>query len=288
MFRGYRSAFFAVGLIAIACLGQAQETSNEPDGQAQEQQSPAQTLPLPFPVEIVEDQVETETRERREDEARKREIDDLFAQQGMNIATQAMNDATQHMAYDSRQMTIATWIGVGLLVVTLLLTLQANRAAVAAVKVTREMGQRQMRAYVGVIGSKVMMREDGIVEAILRIQNTGQSPAKYLTVQATLTARPHPSDDPFEAAGDIATERSRAVLGGGRSATIKDLAIPAPFSIEYQNDISAKRAAIFVHGVISYDDVFACPHVTEFRLMYTGDWGGEQSLDVCEEGNNTD
>lgn len=145
--RGYGIAVIALGLVLSIGLGQAQEPGGGAEGQTQQQQAPSQSLPLPFPVEIVEDQATTETRERGEREAAKREEDDLLAQQGMNAATQAMNEATQRMAYDSHQMTIATWIGVGLLTVTLLLTLQANRAAVAAVYATETTARDQLRPW---------------------------------------------------------------------------------------------------------------------------------------------
>lgn len=65
----------------------------------------------------------------------------------MDAATRAKNDATQRMAADSRQMTIATWVGVALLVLILFLTLMANLAAVKAVWVTREIGEKQVRPY---------------------------------------------------------------------------------------------------------------------------------------------
>lgn len=159
--RDYRIALIALGLILFCASGQAQEQAGEREREAQQQQAPTQIAPIPLPIEIVEDQPAAEARERHEAEARQREIDDLIAQQGMNAATQAMNEATQDMRDDTR---IQTWLigtGTALLIATLLLTWQANRAAVRAVTVTEEIGQRQLRAYVGVEAVHAYLGEKG-------------------------------------------------------------------------------------------------------------------------------
>ena len=139
----------ALGLVS-STLGQAQEESGRTQGQACIDDTPAQTYPLPFAVEVIEDQAGTETRERREEEARQREIANLAAQHRTTASTEEMNAATQDMRDYVLYSTVLVGVGTGLLVVTLLLTWQADRAAVAAVDITKDIGQRQVRAYVGV------------------------------------------------------------------------------------------------------------------------------------------
>ncbi len=133
--RGYWYVILALGLNVACGLGQAQEQTDGGESAAPTQEQPPPSLPLPFPVEIVEDYESAEARKRREAEAVQREKDDLVAQQGMNSATQAMNDATQKTAFYS-------------LIWTLFLTRQANKAARDAVVITQKVGERQVRAYV--------------------------------------------------------------------------------------------------------------------------------------------
>jgi hypothetical protein len=185
----------AFGLIVLAGSGQAQEETQGGQGQATQQQNPAQTLPLPFPVEIIEDEAATEARQRREEEASQREIDDLAAQQGMAQSTEAMNAATQDMRQYALYSTILVGVGTGLLVVTLLLTWQANRAAVAAVEATREFGHLQSRAYLSVKDGFLDLlpeAEGSTIEVLIHVQNTGVTPANNIRVRLSAATKPGP------------------------------------------------------------------------------------------------
>lgn len=132
-----------------------------------------------------------ESREHGEAEARQREIDDLVAQQGMNAATQAMNEATQRMADDSSDMVLATWVGVFLLTATLVLMIQANRAAVRAakaadetVKITREayLNERRPWLFIEAKPYEQVTIEDGIFKfgIFYSICNVGPTPAIHV------------------------------------------------------------------------------------------------------------
>ncbi|PHP28028.1 hypothetical protein [Limimaricola cinnabarinus] len=173
----------------VASLGQAQEQANDPSDTAPEEQNPAQVLPIPLPVDIIDDEAATETRQRSEQEAREREIADLAAQQGMNAATQSIERATLDMRDYAFYSTVAVWIGTALLLYTLWLTRQANRAAQAAVNVTREIGEAQSRAYLSATHARaVFLPPDGGYGLELTIRNTGQSPARGVAIQAASTA----------------------------------------------------------------------------------------------------
>lgn len=182
MSRRFWFSAFALGLILFTALGQTQEKAQDEQGQIQAEQRPAQTLPIPLPVDVIEDEATAEARKRREAEARQREIDNLIAQQGIDKATQAMNEATHQMADYAKYSTWLVGIGTVLLFVTLWLTRQANRAAQAAVDVTRELGQAQVRAYVSWHRAKIHHSTDALgllaaIDFIPVIKNTGQSPA---------------------------------------------------------------------------------------------------------------
>lgn len=182
----------ALGLI-VATSGQAYgQTEGGGNGTA-DQEQPSQILPRPFPVQIIEDDEAANARERREEEAREHEKEDLAAQQGMNIATQAMNEATQRMAWYSLGSTILVALGTALLLWTLLLTRQANQAAARSVHaaedsidVARETWLNQLRPWIVAVVPHPYITQDSTINgevrkqaqmAIVEWRNTGQSPA---------------------------------------------------------------------------------------------------------------
>lgn len=122
-------------------------------------------------------------------------------------ATDEQEQTRQHDACDLKAQEIAAnssrwllWITVGQTVLALFgtwlvwrslrLTRAATKAALDAVAVTREMGERQIRAYLGVLDMVGKNFADGAIpEFSLRINNTGQSPARkcraLVTIQPT-------------------------------------------------------------------------------------------------------
>jgi hypothetical protein len=51
--------------------------------------------------------------------------------------------------------------------------------------------------------------------------------------------------------------------------------------------IAARNKAVYVYGVIPYDDIFEIRRTTEFRYMFGGDVGVRKdgALRICEKGN---
>lgn len=105
--------------------------------------------------------------------AQQREKDDLKAQQAMARYAEQLADLTFW------QIVVAA-IAVILLLCTLFFTYRATNAAVAAVKVTSDTTEHQLRAYIGVIDGHIDWNE-GRPIANLTIKNTGQTPAYGLT-----------------------------------------------------------------------------------------------------------
>lgn len=179
-----RASIVAIAFGLIAALGQAQEKTESAQRQAETQQEPAQALPIPLPVKIVEDEAASDARRSSEEETRQREISDLIAQEGMNAATQAMNGATQRMAEYAFWSTVFVAVGTVLLIVTLWLTLQANKAAIKSVNVAEKMGRLQTQAYLSFGGTELFyLVEDGDpvrLQVRPKFKNTGQSPGKIV------------------------------------------------------------------------------------------------------------
>ncbi|WP_273250117.1 hypothetical protein [Sediminimonas qiaohouensis] len=178
-----------LGVIALvfglaASLGQAQEQTGDTQRQAGRQDYPPHLFSRPIAVDVIEDKAEAEARKREEEEARQREIEDLAAQKGMNTATQSIEAATRDMRDYALYSTILVGVGTVLLLFTLFLTRQANRAAQAAVDVTREMGKKQARAYlyikIGNFEISVVDNADSsnlVTRVVVTVANSGNTPA---------------------------------------------------------------------------------------------------------------
>jgi len=266
-FRTWMYVFAIIGL-TLAGSGQAQETRQPTQPQASEQEEPAKSLPIPLIVEIVEDDAAAVSRQRSETEARQREIDDLAAQQGMNAATQAMNEATQRMASDSREMTIATWVGIFLLFITLLLTLMANIAAVRAVKVTETTGMTQMRAWLSFTDWRLEgLGVDGAVERfqiVLQWRNTGSTPA--INVNAVTGFK---GETPLNKHGGVVD-----IEDGDRSIVGPGLPFVTSLLISPEDLFATNEKPAIIQCFLRYDTVFEPLHgrdtVATFKVRYIG------------------
>lgn len=168
----------------LGTSGQAQEEAGSPQREPAAQEEPTQTLSPPLRVDVVEDETPSEASEREEQEAREREIADadLAAQEGMNVAAQAMNEATQRMAEYAFWSTVLVGVGTVLLLGTLWLTRQANWAAQEAVRVTQRIGEAQVRAYMTLRPEVEWVSdpeepENRYVLLHIKGSNTGQTPA---------------------------------------------------------------------------------------------------------------
>jgi len=251
-------------LIALPCLGQAQDEEQGEQGQTATQQQPAPTLPIPLLVDIIEDEAAAEARKRREAEARQNEKDDLVAQQGMDRAAQAM----QQYSY------VQTWLigsGTALLIVTLLLTLQANLAAREAVKVTREIGEKQLRAYL-FLDNELPIDPFRIAageppHGMVNIKNFGQTPAYDIVCQRGAFDGPWPIPDNFEFPADDTTEwAGGATLAPGVSTSFPIFKEGPVVSQAAFNEIMSGGTAFYIWGRIKYRDAFGHQQHTNFCI----------------------
>lgn len=166
---------------------QAQEQTSPTEDRAIHLQELLDQKPSGIPIRIIEDSDARDARERSDREREQREKADLEAQQGMNAATKAMNDATQSIEWATWLSTFFVAVGTALLVWTLILTRQANKSAQTAVEITRDIGRLQTRAYLDICDAKVTNLKVGHVPTIqIAIKNCGQSPARNLRVRSTV------------------------------------------------------------------------------------------------------
>jgi len=314
MLRGCWHIVLAVGLALYASLAYSQDqpdaalerepiTEPRQDEGAAARQGDAQNEDRAIPdytpaFERIESAIRDLVSEKDENARQRqdnREKDDLEAQQNMAFWAKFMFWATVAAV-------IVTGMGVALVGFTLRHTRRAadyagdmvkeakltTAAANETISVTRDIGQKQARAYVGIGTVTVKMNDDGIIGAVVEIENTGQTPALNVICGVTLTICPFPLRKPLPTPKEPGVLRSSAILHGGKHVTIKGLTLPVPLSPEYQRDFTESKGAFFIHGAITYEDVFGEPHFTKFCLYYTGSWGGEHKPDVYSTGNEAD
>ncbi|MEE8177628.1 MAG: hypothetical protein V3T65_06510 [Acidobacteriota bacterium] len=218
------------------------------------------------------------------DSPQSREKNDLCQQWRMAEAAEEMADWTlgQILATGVEAVLLAIAIGVAWWAGS-----WAKRAAIAGnetVETTREIGLAQARAYVHPMGLNIVMDENGMITGTARVENVGKTPAYKLVCRITITVTPLPFSEEVLKYDAIPEQFSTSTLPPGGSVKNK-VTTPGLLTAEYQSDIAAGRAAIFIHGRLEYQDVFQSLHSTNFRHMYTGPWGGQKPLRACEEGN---
>lgn len=171
------------------------------------------------------------------------------------------------------------------------LTIKATNAAVEANRIAREISRRQLRAYVGVEGARITMNDEGELSYRITYKNFGQTLASKVMARTTLTATPLPLTGSLPVETNPTPPISVGVLWPDQIAPKNDfmkmpgMTKPGRFTPEYRDDIATSRAGIFLHGEITYEDIFRDSHRTKFQLIYTGEWGGKRNLIICEEGN---
>ncbi len=272
--RGYWGIILALGL-ALACWsGQAQEQKPETTGRAEQTHESAPNPPsVGLPVQLIESPAEAEARKRAEQQSERREIADLVAQRGMNLAAQAMNDATQRMAQYAFWSTVIVAVGTALLFWTLWETRKATKAANDAVMVTREIGEAQVRAYVHVEAVELFWGDpQGTRPRIIAlIANTGQSPARWFEVSSTVfTRKLRENGTPDDAVvfSDIAIPSGGTRWNALGSNSLLSATILRANNIEVVRAIyGQKDVSLNVAGFVKYETFFGERFISEFWFM---------------------
>lgn len=262
-FRTWVYVFAITGLTGFSALGQTEEQAEGQQGQADQQEQPAYKPPLPFPVEIIEDQASADARKTREAEARDREIADLVAQEGMNAATQSIEQATSDMRDYTLYSTIAVCIGTILLLLTLRLTSKANNAANRAVSITEKIGKDQSRAYVHVksidVRTEYVQGSDS-AECVFFVENSGSTPCKRFEViggAEYISSQSDASELPtFD--GNASASNALPGHGGFEFGRVFNVAEKAKKSADYN---------LHIGGVVRYVTFFDEVFETEFSFV---------------------
>ncbi|WP_349434302.1 hypothetical protein [Pararhizobium sp. A13] len=211
-----------------------------------------------------------------------------------NEHERAENDlvAQSDMAWWTFWMTVVsaatlgiTSIGIYYIRDTLVETRKAVKAADDAVIVTRDMAQMQMRAYMNTAHAWISFKENNEPVAHVSIKNFGQTPAMNVKswIHIWIEKYPLKGSLPFPKEGEV--DQSSSVISPGFHYNYHH---PRTRGIdeEIMTEIRAGRAAIYVYGGITYDDVFGGNRKTEFLKFCTGERGGDdENLKDYRNGN---
>jgi hypothetical protein len=145
--------------------------------------------------------------------------------------------------------------------------------------------ERQLRAYISARKGRINNVIAGsIPAAVIKIKNTGQTPAYELMGFFGITFVPYP----FQRIPDVPKPDVLSKTSLAPNQTI-NLRAETATAIE-QRHIDALRdgnGAFFIGGLIEYVDAFRRPRIKRMRMMYTqrSYAAGSNRLEICPEGN---
>jgi hypothetical protein len=145
-----------------------------------------------------------------------------------------------------------------------------------------ETAQTQLRAYVTAKSCRVrnLATEP---EALIELENGGQTPAFGLTFFGTFLSDPDKQLKPPRL-------MSSGTVGAGRKINLSVWAL-FPVPTEDVEAISAGRLMFFVRGRAKYKDVFGVEHTTNIKFARGELYGAlpaAGTLAMCEDGNESD
>lgn len=248
--------FFAVAFgLTLSVLGseQASSQSQKTDDHAESAENSVKPPDLfAISAHIIEHQEQTVASQRAEQYRRDLSERDLAAQEGMNRATKSIEDATWLMLWVSIANTFLVAIGTALLVWTLRLTRQANKATQDAVDVTREIGRAQVRAYITPVGIRVCPEIiNGEPKSFLfqpKFKNTGQSPA--VVIKSRLTSCLINGKLPVKSYGNPA-EVTHEVGSGGDF-----FGVGFRISAQTVAQLYNAKSSFYMSSIVEYQDIF--------------------------------
>jgi hypothetical protein len=183
-----------------------------------------------------------------------------------------MYSEAKRMADYAVSQTWLTGIGAVLVFGSLLLALQANKAARGAVDVTRSMGRAQTRAYLSI--SSAYFYVSGEADIVLGIRNTGLTPVKWFDVASRVKRIKSGDDAEFTANSENVevTRWNKTIYG-------EEVCIPAfslvpteyPSIREMRKDLRDSQGyGIAVEGFLRWETIFDEVFESEFYFFSGG------------------
>ena len=162
---------------------------------------------------------------------------------------------------------------------------EATSAAKDTVRVTREIGISQTRAYINCFDAGIKnFRVGETPEYFISIRNIGQSPARNVRVAIATRG----CDDPdTKAIKNLVVAKAENIAPTGHLPHCKKF--DNPLSQEWFDAVMAKQKSIALVGYIIYNDVFGKTRRTVFRYGTDPDSlnEGKIGFDVCVKNNRS-
>ena len=186
-------------------------------------------------------------------EAKDREEADLKAQQSMADSAATMIGLTWWQLY-------VGGAGIGLLIVTLILTIRSTDAAVDANRIARKTARQELRAYVSLTPAGVSYKR-GKLRIHVCQRNAGQTPAQKVRFSGVVQLLDFPLPNDFEFPEPVFTESINVVH--------PDTKFSVP--VEFVSEITRRRLEAigpiqnrrpYFIGTIVYEDIFKEEHRT--------------------------
>lgn len=147
---------------------------------------------------------------------------------------------------------------------------RAGNAAEASVRQVRRAARHDERAWIAVVDVQGIPEVGTIFSVNLVAQNSGKTFAKNLTMRAVIEIAKKGKEPDFSLEdSDAARKDSSVSLLAPNADYVMDIELrkqTPPHEIA-QSDLDGIRSGnltIFVHGRITYDDIFGCGHWTSF------------------------
>jgi hypothetical protein len=155
---------------------------------------------------------------------------------------------------------------------------KAANAAEASVKQVRKTARRDQRAWVAVVDLQGIPEVGTIFSVNLVAQNSGKTFAKNLTMRAVVEVITEKGREPDFSLEDSAAARqdSSISLLAPNADYMMDIALrkqtpPHEITQSDLDEIRRGNLTIFVHGKMTYDDIFGCAHWTSFCTRLKSD-----------------
>jgi hypothetical protein len=164
-------------------------------------------------------------------------------------------------------------------------TSRAAEAAEASVKTGMDTAKRQLRAYMVMRNSRLILHEDGFVEAKMELANCGQTPAYDLRGATLCRFTTYPIQGPKQMPDNLRQSQSTIGAGlafyllpqGGRHDGGDREHLLRKLSTEGGNLVYC------VNGYFTYKDIFQDPHWIKFQMIVGGPGGVRMDSDVTHQ-----
>jgi len=192
---------------------------------------------------------------------------------------------------------IAVFSG-ALVIITLLLAIYTYGLFATTADIAtdaKDSSERQLRAYLVIDAARVHSGEfygtrqplaaGRIPQVLLKVRNTGQTPATHVRHSLKIQFLPRPLDESSLRAPK--TPKQGFTLGAGRRWNFRGNG--AALRSAQISELEGETSALFVYGEVRYRDVFKEERWTRFRMFVTGTEAiADMHLSPHETGNETD